>query len=171
MTMRTLTEEGEEIQRRQAELSMAAVCAINAERKCNTLDCVLEDMRSNSLDIESHLMASEEHLAALEERGTSMASTMDTVRASWVSQRTKFEQQHHAAVTQLQQQLASTATELEQERSLLAEATKCTYELLADVEQRQAQLDNALDHVHLLTEEHDGALQETQAMRADADAA
>ena len=100
-----------------------------------------------------------------------MAPAMDTARASWVSQHAEMERQHHAAVIQLQQQLASTATKLEQECSLLAEATKRTSGLLADVEQRQAQLNNALDHVCLLVEEHDGALQETQAMRTDADAA
>ena len=106
-------------------------------------------------------MASEERLAASEERGTSMASAIDTARASWVSQRAELERQHHATVTQLQQQLASKATELEQERSFLAEATKRTSGLLADVDQRQAQLNDALDHVRLLAEERDGALHET----------
>ena len=150
---------------------MAAACAINAECKCNALDCALENMHSKGWDVESHLMASEEHLAALEEQGTSMVSAMDTDWALWVSQHTELERQHLTTMTQLQQQLASTTTELEQERSLLAEASKCTSGLLADVEQRQAQLNNALDHVHLLVEKRDGALQETQSMRTDADAA
>ena len=118
-------------------------------------------MRPKGWDVESHLMASEDRLAASEEQGTSIASAMDTVQAPWVSQHAKLEQQHHAAVTQLQQQLASTVTKLEQNHCLLAEATKRTSGMLAGVEQCQTQLANALDHVCLLAEEHDVALQET----------
>ena len=171
MIPRTFTEEGKEIWWLQAELSMAAAHAINLECKHNALDHALEDMRSKGWDVESCLMASEEHLAASEEQGTSMASAINTERALWASQCAELEHQHYVFVTRLQQQLASTATKLDQECSLLAEATKRTSGLLADVEQRQAQLNNALDHVHLLVEKRDGALQETQSMRTDADAA